>query len=171
MPNDVQVAGVPTQSGPLGEQAIIINSGTFGRVAWANAVGGSSQIIATVSSWQLPGESAGILAPNFESPVDQIGRVWPIVLPGISTGKINLEGQVNIDPTRLTDQVVTNGIYVLLSLFISKFLQFGYQDIFGYVTNYRPGSKVENQVANFTCDVMTSGIVGQSKVISVVPSF
>lgn len=168
---DVQVAGVPTQSGPLGQQGIVINSGTFGRVAWGNTVGGPTEIIATVSSWTLPGESAGIVAPNFESPVDGIGRVWPIVLPGLSTGKINLEGQVNIENSRITDQVLTNGIYIYLSLFISKLLQFGYQDVYGYITNYRPGSKVENQFANFTCDVMTSGIVGQSKVISVQPSF
>lgn len=135
-------------------------SGNDGRVYVDDA------IVATVKSWSLPAETAAILVPNFESPVDGLGRVWPEVLPGTSTGKIQLAGQFNVDLTDKTDGIITNGVYVTCDLLFVKDAPFGFQGVYGLVSNFKSGSTIENQAASFECEIATSGIVPQSGLIT-----
>jgi hypothetical protein len=131
-------------------------------------------IVASIHTWSLKGKTASVLVPNFESPVDFLNRVSPLILAGLSTGGVTVEGQYNLDGALagaggLTDGPnirLTNGVFVVLDLWLSKVLQFGINDVYGMVENYTAGSKAENTYANFSCDITTSGIIQVSAPIT-----
>lgn len=145
---------------------VTMTSGTAGRVRNF----GNTFVIATVDSWELSGDTFGILVPTFDADeVDADDRVWPDVLKGLSTGKILLTGKFNSDASDTTDGSsadLTNGIYIQLDLYVDKDAPWGYSNVFGLVTNFKPGVKVENQAALFSCEVMTRGAIGRSSVIA-----
>ncbi len=95
--------------------------------------------------------------------------MWPEVLRGYSTGRIRLEGQINTDADDYTDGPsagLSNGLFVTLDLILVKGTPWGYDDVYGLIVNYTPGTTIENQAASFTCEIMTSGIVSRAEVVT-----
>ncbi len=137
-------------------------SGTDGRVV------GPSGAIYGIKSWKLPKKTAIIVIPHFESDVDSDGLVWPDNLAGLSGATISLEGQFNADATDATDGTtvqLSNGMVVTLDLYVSKATSFGYEGLLVRISDFDPGTNVENQPATFTLQGTIRGICPRSATI------
>ncbi len=121
--------------------------------------------------WALDGDSAPILIPNFSSPFEVINgflRVSPLVLAGLSTGKVAFAGQFNLDPTDTTDGnilYITNGVFCTLNLILNADTPWGFPAVYGMITNFHTETDVENKAASFSCQVVTSGLISRSGVV------
>lgn len=140
-------------------------SGTDGRVV------SQGVIVAGVKSWKLSKKTAVIVIPHFESDVDtdQNDTVWPDNLAGLSGATVSLEGLVNTDPTDATDSgmpQLSNGFVVVLDLYESKENAFGYEGLEVRISDFDPGTNVENQPATFTVQGTVRGICPMSGTIS-----
>jgi hypothetical protein len=115
-----------------------------------------------IKSWKLDKKTAPILIPNFESPVDDNGLVYPNVLAGLSGATVSGEGF--FDCGNVTDSTVgiTNGNQVTLDLYVSKNLVLGYLGLIVLITDFGPGTNVENQAASFSFQGTINGICPQS---------
>jgi hypothetical protein len=132
------------------------NSGIAGRIA----IGGS--VIGGIKTWSLDQTTAEIPIPHFESPVDDLGRVWPEVLPGLSGGTGRLEGYFSSDAPA-TDSVITTGVYLQLALIFNKASSWGY-GVTVLCTGFQTQAAVENQPESFTLQFRVTGIVPLSAV-------
>ncbi len=128
--------------------------------------------VATGKMWGLDGDSAPILIPNFASPFETVNgflRVNPLVLVGLSTGKVAFSGQFNLDPTDTTDGnrlYITNGVFATLNLVLNYQTPWGFPAVYGLITNFHAETDVENKAASFSCQVVTSGLIPRSGIIT-----
>lgn len=140
-------------------------SGTDGRVI------SNGYVVSGIKSWKLSKKTAIIVIPHFESDVDvnQNDTVWPDNLAGLSGATVSLEGLVNTDPTDATDSgtpSLSNGMLVTLDLYESKETEFGYENLEVRISDFDPGTNVENQPATFTIQGTVRGICPMSATIS-----
>lgn len=168
------MATVPV-SGILAGMSIAASGGAPG-LGGPSAAGSTFtyKFIATGKLFSLEGQTASVLVPNFNSPVDSLGRVSPYVLAGISTGKLGFSGQFNVDPAgAATDgntMLITNGIYAWFNLILNKLTPWGFPYIYGLISNFRTEGDVENKATMFSCEVTTSGGIPQSGVTPALPA-
>lgn len=124
--------------------------------------------VSGIKSWKLSKKTNPVPIPNFESPTDADGNMWPYTLRGLSGANVSFEGQVNTDPTDATDSGtpgISNGLEVTLDLYESKNSDFGYEDLLVLILDFEPGTSVENQAATFTANGVVQGICPKSGTI------
>lgn len=145
--------------------AFVPVSGTDGRVvSQGSAVYG-------IKSWKLSKKTAIIVIPHFESDVDttQYDTVWPDNLAGLSGATVTFEGQANTDPTDATDSgtpEISNGAVITVDLYESKDSSFGYEGLIVRISDFDPGTNVDNQPASFTASGTIRGICPRSATIA-----
>ncbi len=132
-------------------------SGTSGRVK----VGGTT--VAGIKTWRLDQVTAEVGLPNFESTVDDLLRVWPDYLTGLSGATGTLEGYFDVGAESPTDDVLTTGIYVVLALQFIKSTGWGF-GVTALVTAFGSGTNVENQPATFSLSFRVTGTVPLSEI-------
>lgn len=128
-------------------------SGTGGRVRHRTL----GVNLAGIKSWKIPTKTTPIPIPHFELTADTNGAVWQTAwLKGLSEGTIQLEG--TFDATT-TGSAFAHGTNLALDLLFDKTAPFGYYNVTGFVTDFQPGTNVENQAGTFTITVqMTSAL-------------
>lgn len=134
-----------------------VNAGTAGRVA----IGGS--VIGFLKMWSLDQNTAEIPIPHFESTVDDLGRVWPDYLPGLSGATGRAEGYF-VDSAPATDSTITTGVYLSLALIFNKSNSWGF-GVTALVTGFQSQAAVENQPNSFTFQFRVTGVVPLSSVV------
>ena len=124
----------------------------------AGNVGINGVTVFGIKSWRLSQTTAEVALPNFQSPVDGNGRVWPRYLVGLSGATGTGEGQFLSGSGSPTDATISTGFYVLMTLQFNKADAWGYQ-FYAWITSFEPGTAVENQPATFTFNFRVDGIV------------
>ena len=138
-------------------------SGTDGRLV------SQGVIVYGIKTWKLSKKTTPIPIPNFESPTDADGNVWPYSLRGLSGANVSFDGQVNTDPTDSTDSgypSISNGLTVTLDLYESKESSWGYEGLEVLITDFDSGTNIENQAASFTASGVIQGICPKSGTIA-----
>lgn len=137
-------------------------SGNDGRVRRTGQAPGTG--VAGLNKWSLSKQTAKIVIPHFESPVDGDGNVWPTLLRGLSSATGNASGFIDVDPSSATDSVtgLSNGLLVELDLVLTKSTAWGIKSLPAFIDQIDIGSDINNQAASFQMNFTVNGICGKT---------
>lgn len=135
-------------------------SGTAGRVIVSSGVP-----FVGIKSWRLEQTTAEVGVPNFESTTDDLERMWPDYLFGLSGATGTLEGWFDTGgANNPSDEVVTTGVNYTLLLLFDKSSNWGFA-VSANFTSFGAGTNVENQPASFSAAFRVTGVVPLSAVV------
>lgn len=131
-------------------------SGTDGRIRLGGSVtragvttgypfnGQNNIAIAGVTSWRFPQQAAKVAYTNFESPVDNLGRVWEEFLRGVCSATVQIEGVFDGDTTVGSPTAFPVGLLIVADLLFYKNPPIGYYDLPILVETFEPGTAIKS---------------------------
>jgi hypothetical protein len=114
--------------------------------------------VAGIKSFKITKTTNGVLVPNYSSPVDDNGNMWPKTIPGLSSGKVTGEGQFDAGNPDDTYWGIDNGAYVTANLMIVADTPFGFQAVPLFIDSIEINSTVESQYVGFSFQATVNGI-------------